>query len=199
MVAKFKVADWRDILRVCGTIAASNPKDRIVTQYLDFHFNGPECCVYGSNGAQISRIVVPCVNQDIPPEYRLLVPPMKIPARTRSVEIHIDDGIKEYEVICLDSEDDVIDAVRSSFCACDLPDYGSFFDKVWKDIDVYNNGEGKYFIAVNPKYLMNALEGLKSCDHVILNFANRHQPFMIRPYGDEYIDVTAMVCPVRLV
>ena len=200
MVAKFDVVHWRDVIRACNAVIATNDKDRILTKYMDFVFDlyDRSAVVYGSNGCMITRVTVPCEIKDIPKDYHLLIPPLKIPAHTKSIEIHIDEEKKEYTIIFIDSEDEIIDTFISDFVDGQPLDYESFYKKAQDNFESHSkDGTGKYFIAVNPKYLLAALEGLKSCDSVIMNFGSVVQPFTIRPYDGD-IDATALVYPIRV-
>lgn len=198
MVTKFAVADWRSIMRVCGSIAATCPPDRITCRYILLRFESGECVAYGSNASQITRLSVPCTTAFVPIGYELMILPMKVPARTKFVELDIDPDKKCFTISYIDEDNDIIDATPCEFFDGEHLDYEYFYKKATDSIEQYNHGEGRYVIAFNPKYLINALEGFKSCDHVIVNFANTNDPFMIRPYGDEKVHATAIVYPVRL-
>lgn len=202
MVAKFDIYSWKDILRVAGTIAATSPKERVMTKYMDFHFPFPgnSATVYGCNIYQASKLTVPCETRDIPDDYHLLVLPQKVPPHTRSVEIHINAGKKSYSLMYIDSENDIIDACDCEMIDGDPVDYESLFKKALDNFEREStDSSGKYYIVANPRYLMNALEGMKQCDSVILNFGNQVQPFTIRPWGDNDENITALVLPVRCV
>lgn len=197
-LVKFDIYAWRDIHRVCGTVTASCAIDRIICKYMDLHFTPVECTAYGSNGAQISKVIVRCEAKDIPFNYHLLIPPMRTPAHTRSVEIHIDDEEKEYTVIFIDAEDEIIYSQSFPFFDGEPLDYESFYKKTQDKFDSYSrDGQGKYFIAFNPKYLIAALEGMKNCEHVYLHFGSQVDPCMIRSDGEELV-ATALVYPVRV-
>ena len=198
-IAKMTVYQWREIMRVCGSVMSNYESDNPALRYIDMCFHdefGGYHVAYGSNGCQISRVIFQCDTDDIPWGYHLLIPAMKTPARTRSVEIHLDDDAKEYNIVFLDEDNDIISAVRSQFADANPLDYKSFFKKAHENFDQYNHGEGKYCIAVNPKYLLSALEGFKSCDNVILNFGSHVHPFTIRP-GDDSMNAEALILPVR--
>ena len=142
MVIQYDISDWKNLMKVCGTVAASGNANRPALGYISVYadtFNNVTTC-YACNGYQAGKLVIPCRLQDVPHNYRLMILPVKT------------------------SQD----------------------------------GSGKYFIAVNPKYLISALEGMKSCKRVILNFAERNQAFTIRPFNDGSIDTTALVLPVRI-
>lgn len=194
--AKFNVYSWRDIMRICGGVASTSSKDKIICQYIDLCFKTVECVAYGSNAYQVSRVSVPCEIKDLPDGYHLLIKPMKIPSGTKFVEIHIDQANKKFDIAFIDADDDIRDAAVCEFFDGDPMDYEMFYKRSHESIDKYGHGEGKYCISVNPRYLITALEGLKSCDHVILNFADRTDAFSIRPWDDS-IDAEALVLPVR--
>lgn len=198
-IAKMTVYQWREIMRVCGSVMSNYESDRPALRYIDLCFRDGFIgyhVAYGSNGYQISRVIFQCDTDDIPFGYHLLIPAMKTPAGTRSVEIHLDDDEKEYDIAFLDEDNDIIGAVHSPFADANPLDYKSFFKNAHENFDQYNYGEGKYCIAVNPKYLLSALEGFKSCDNVILNFGSSVQPFTICP-GDDSMNAEALILPVR--
>ena len=197
MVIKFKSNHFRDIMRICGPITSTCPDNREICHYISLVFYYDVCEAYGSNGYQISKVEVPCILKNVYPRFTLLIPPLKVPPRTREVEIHVDEKEKEYELMYLDEESDVIGADKYKFFEGEPLDYESFYIRAQENFDKYNNGEGKYVISVNPKYLINALEGLKSCDSVIFNFGSAVEPFLIRS-GDESVKTSALLYPVRM-
>lgn len=200
MVTKLSVYAWKDIMRVCGPITNTTPKDKISCRYIDLWIGKYELTAYGSNAIQISKVNVPC-DADAAPYggYHLLIPPMKTPAGTRYVEIHSNDEEKEYTVMFLDIDKDIISAVTSPMFDGKPLDYEDFYRKAQKNFDDHSrDGAGEYYIVVNPKLLLNALEGFKSSEKVILNFGSRVQPFMIRDF-DQNVDATALIYPIRVV
>lgn len=197
MDIKFTVYAWRDIMKICGAITLTCPKEMIICRYIDLRFESCECIAYGSNGCQFTRISVPCECRDVPWQYHLLVKPMKIPSGTKFVEIHIDQKNKKFDVAYIDAEDDIRDAVVCDFFDGDPFDYERFWQKTHDTLNQYNQGSGQYFICVNPKYLINALEGMKSCDRVIMNFGSCVDGFTIRPYDDDQPNIEAVIYPVR--
>ena len=197
--AKITVYKWREIMKVCGSVVSNYENDNPALRFIALCFNrhiAGEHFAYGSNGFQISRVTFYCDAGSIPWQFNLLIPPMKTPSGTRWVEFHINEEEKEFDIAFIDDDDDIISAVRSPFTDAVPLDYESFFEKTHENFDQYNHGEGKYCIAVNPKYLLSALEGFKSCDNVILNFGSHVQPFTIRP-GDDSMNSEAMILPVR--
>lgn len=199
MVAKFSSQSWRDILRVCGSVSMSCPNENDVCRYLDLCFIGTNCIAFGSNTYQVSRVSVPCEITDIPFDYHLLVLPEKVPPRSRFIELHIDEKKQEYTIVYIDGEDEEIDASIVPFFAGGRIDYEDIFSKAQEQIWEYNHGFGKYHIAVNPKLLMAALDGMKSCDSVIFNFAGINQPFTVRPFDDDDgLAAKALIFPVKI-
>ena len=102
----------------------------------------------------------------------------------------------EYSVTFLNKTGEKIVAFSQDIVHIEPMNYERFFETAHKNFDEFNHGEGKYWIAVNPKYLLNALEGLKQFDNVILNFGTNVQPFSIRD-GNGSMKVEALVLPVR--
>ena len=198
-IAKMTVNQWRNIMRVCCPAITNYESDNPAIRYIDLCFQDESagCHVaYGSNGFIVSRVIFRCDTDDIPWHYHLLIPSMKTPARTRSVEIHLDDDAKEYDVVFLDEDNDIINALHSPFADAVPLDYKYFFKKAHDNFDRYNNSNGRYCIAVNPRHLMSALEGFKSCDNVVLNFGSSVQSFAITP-GDDSMNAETLILPVR--
>lgn len=194
MVVKFNVRDWREIIKTCGAVTATCPSEREVCRYIDLLFMGNECVAYGSNCSQVTKTCVPCVNVDIPWMYHLLVLPEKIPPRTHCVELFVDPKAKEYMIVYSDTEDDEIDGHTVPFFEGDPPDYDAMFKDAHKHLDSFDFGYGKYHIMVNPNILMNALEGMKSFDRVVLKFGDMAHPFTISPEWDSSA-IEALVYP----
>ena len=75
----------------------------------------------------------------------------------------------------------------------EMPDFDNKF--IQPAID--NMARQQYRIGVNPKYLINALSGMKEQETVILEFGTDVQPFLIHPYKKEDLDALSIVLPVR--
>ena len=193
---KFHVQDWRDIMRICGSITATCPKNhRKECEYILFHVDGGMCTAYGSNGFQCSKVTVDCMYSGLAsPSF--MIRPIKAPAHTRMVEIHFSDVGPTCDIFFVDEDSDILDAVGCELGTCDPIDFEQFFQKAHDNFGRDNYGAGKYSIAVNPEYLMTALDGLKSCDSVVLNFGSPVEPFTIRPLDDS-IKAEAFVLQVR--
>lgn len=191
MVIKFNYYDWRSMMKACGSIAKLTEREDSTTKYLHMRFYDNRCTVFGASGFQFTRYVIPCdMGNDSYMDVTLLVSPEKMPAGTRKVEMHIDPGKMVYSIIYLDDLEDVLATTDHDFPE-DVP---IDIEKIYKRI--LDNTE-HYFIVVDPKKLIAALEGLKSADKVILNFGTQVQPFLIRPYGGDQEELVAGVFPVR--
>lgn len=203
MVCKMNVYSWKDIMRTCAPCTASEKDARELLKYIDFFFKDGIVTACGSNAFQISRVeITNAVIKDAPlMGFHLFIPPMKTPPHTKSVEIHVDEDAGKYTVIFLDDdteEADVLEAVEKECVRGEPMDFGSFFKKAQDNFDkTSRDGSGQYHIVVNTKFLLNALEGMKSQPTVIFNFGDPNNPFTIRPFGGD-MDATALVYPVRI-
>ena len=195
MIAKFDIYNYRDMYRNCGVLAAAAPEDHSAWRYLDLTFESSRCVIFGSNGVQLARVVIPCEMHGIPYDYHIMIHPIKPTSHTKSVELHIDEATETYTIIFVDSEDEILDSVTESFYKA--PPVG--FDRLYKKLEENfgPKGEGQYSIAVNPKVLLRTLEGLKGYDKVIFNFASIVEPFRVFPETDDQ-DIECMVYPMRL-
>lgn len=196
MKACFSIYDYRDMYRICGTLALTTPEDHPAWQYLDLTFESDHCTVYAANGVQLARMIIPCETKDIPYGYHIMVRPVKPTSHTKSIELHIDEGAGNYTIIFIDGEDEILDSITNPLC--DLPFVG--FDKLRERMETSLgvDGCGNYSIAVNPKVLLRTLEGLKAYDKIIFNFADKHEPFRVFPVSDDNQDVECYVYPMRL-
>lgn len=195
---KMSIYDWRDMVRVCGTLS-TNKGDRESLRYIDLCINDESkglCTAYGCNGYQMSRVKFMCEVHDIPWKYHFLIDIFKAPVGSCDVVIEINEDDDEYSVTFLNKTGEKIVAFSQDIVHIEPMNYERFFENAHKNFDEFNHGEGKYWIAVNPKYLLNALEGLKQFDNVILNFGTNVQPFSIRD-GNGSMKVEALVLPVR--
>lgn len=199
----FDAWDWRDIMRVCGA-AISLDEARTMLHYIKIHCEGNFFKAYATNGYQVSTIEGKCVMKDRFSPVDALILPQKTPAKTRTVELNPyvnkagESRVSVHNLYFYDKDKNV-----TGTCDVEIPD-GEYLDlegKIIKpaleNIGRSNHGEGQYMIAVNPKYLIAALEGMKDRDSVILNFGSPVQPFLIRPFKDDQ-NITALVYPVRI-
>ena len=203
MKITFDIYSFRDLQKGCGAVLATREDERhggLTRISLTAFQSGRDCIcrAYGSNGYQVTRIDVPCELSEVPDENeQILLEPVKIPAKSAKVILSTDKR-DELELTFLDKNGKETGVVKQPKMDVGLPlDFGKMCRKFSDQIDQYNTGMGQYCIAVNPKYLMNALVAFQDCeDGVIINFGNAVQPFMIRPCGDEQ-NTTAYVFPVR--
>lgn len=201
-VIKFDVWTWRDIMRVCGNVVSKNDA-RKALQYIRIRCENNRFTAVGANEFQVSTIEGSCEMKELWPMVEILIQPRKIPVKTKLVElipftnVSSENGVKVHTLCFYDKDMNVTGSWNEPVI---MHEYISI-DRVIKlardNIDGYNHGEGAYTIAVNPRYLIAALEGMTDCNAVILNFGSRVQPFMIRPYDREQ-DRTALVFPFRI-
>ena len=197
MVVEFDRDSWKKIMKVCSpAVSADNDRPALRLVRLAFDPFNPFCTAVGSNGYMICRAVVPCVYVDGDvPQDELFVWPEKTPTGTRSVRLSPDmDGGLVMSFLGADGK--MLDfhpqvQPKDRYFDCD-----SCIKKTEEEIGSYDHGAGVYHIAVNPKYLIAALSGMKDHETVIFNFAGRNSAFTIRPFdGDD--DVMALLLPVR--
>ena len=196
MVAKFDIYNYRDMYRVCGTLALTTPEDHPAWQYLDLTFESDRCIVYAANGVQLARMAIPCETKDIPHGYHIMVRPAKPTSHTKSIELYIDEGAGNYTIIFIDGEDEILDSITEPFCKESPVGFENIYKKLEANLGV--EGTGQYSIAVNPKVLLRTLEGLKAYDKIIFNFANIHEPFRVFPVSDDNQGAECYVYPMRL-
>ena len=198
MIAVFNVWDFKDIQKVCSPMLATDDA-RIALTYMDLEFMDNRCTAYGSNGYQVSKITVPCTMTEKPFEpIKVLLRPIKIPAKTKKIILNTDDSETLY--LTFFDKDNGLTGDMSQ--PVEHAEPLKFEENVFKpSLDKIgsagNFGEGKYSIVVDPKYLMNALSGMQDCKTVIFNFSDPLSPFLLRPYKDEDFDAMSLVFPCR--
>lgn len=209
----FDVYSFRDLQKACGACVATpqeaSAADRPFLERICLTFSmdnnrrlfGSDryaaiCHAYGSNGYQVTQMDVPCELSEMPDEtVQVLLEPVKIPPKTDSIVLNTDrTDVLEVAFVGKDGRTTITDQPKLDSRSIE---FGTMCKKFADQIDQYNNGQGQYWIAVNPKYLINALAGMKDEKSILLHFGNQVQPFMIRPKGSEQ-NVTAFVFPVRV-
>lgn len=195
MKITFDIYNYRDMIRVCGTLAMNAPPDHPAWQYLDLTFDDHRCKVYGANGVQVARMYVPCQTDEVPFDYHLMIHPVKPTSHTKTVELYVDPSAGTYTLVFIDAEGEVLDSVTEPLCQLSPISFDDMYKRLEANLGV--EGTGNYTIAVNPKVLLRALESLKPYDKVIFNFASPVQPFRLFPYDCDQ-GVEYMVFPMRL-
>jgi len=198
----FDIWAWRDIMRVCGE-AVSYDETRIMLQYVQIRCDNNHFTATGTNGCLVATLEGECVMSEKDLPFTVLIPPRKAPAKTKAVELHANTQEDKYMITHTlyfrDKDGNLIDTCTEDIHFGDYVDIDFIVKMAQKNINDINYGEGQYMIAVNPKYLLAALGGMKECSSVIINFASPVQPFLIRPYDNDHEqDRSAWVYPVRI-
>ena len=194
MSIEFSAFDLRDAMAVCGgaikpskSMKSSRPALKYVL--LECHWN--HCIAVGSNGAAIGMLRFDCKMDDERNPVKLHVLPIKIPAAVERVII--DDEKDSLKITLIDKKGNV-DKIRQE------KEDVTYFDYEKLERSVVETIPGDKWVVVDPKMLLNCLEGLKSCDSVIIQLnKDPHQPFVIEPYSTSKLDLNAelIVAPVR--
>lgn len=193
---KMSIYDYRDIIRICGGIA--DGKQREMLKYISLRFDCNGCTAYGCNGFAAAQVFAHTDANNIVDPINILMPPIKAPSGTKTVEFFITEG--EVPVLVFsDADGDVLRSDKIEQPDGDMPDIGEFFDRCDKHIRSWNGGDGQYRIAVNPKYLISILEGMKSSSSVLFTFGSASQAFLVTPNGDDAPNASAMILPIRMV
>ena len=194
----FSVYAWRDIMKTCGPMIAIDEEDRrIMLTYINIQCVDNRFTAYGCDGYHLARIRGKCDMMDKAP-VSFIIKPHSIPARTDKVRVS-DIRPGSLAVAFLDKNARELEERKLTVDVGEVLDYeNKVIEPNLKNMDSYNHGEGQYMFVVNPRYLMDALQGVKTCQKVILNFGSQVQPVFIRPYMDEYSDILEMVWPVRI-
>ena len=197
MIIEFNVYDWRDIMRVCGPTLGTDPNKEMLS-YINVKCNNNWFSAYGCSGYQVARVSVRCIMDAKLLDVSFICKPQKIPVGAARVQVLHDGLPNKYTILYRDKKGCSLSAVQIEAPDGEMVDAEKIINSSLKNLDAYNYGEGKYMICVNPKYLMNALQGLKDCDAVIMNFGSRVQPFLIRPRDNSEKDVIELVLPIRI-
>lgn len=201
-VIKFDVWTWKDIMRVCGN-AISDDDAREMLHYIRIRCENNRFTAVGANAYQASTIDGDCDMKEQWPSVEILIRPQKTPPKTKMVELTPftnapgEDGVKVHMLYFYDKDMNVTGSWDEPIIEGKYINIDAVMKAAQHNIDQCNHGEGAYMIAVNPQYLMGALEGMKDCEAVIMNFGSNVQPFIIRPFKGEQ-NRTALVFPVRI-
>ena len=192
----FSVWDWRDILRASLPILESKCiRNNPDAQYISFSFQDGIATVYCTNNIILFRADINVQTEKDFSLKSLLLPPIKAPAHTKAVELYIDPEALDTTVSFVDEDNDIVGSSVVKHIDICPPDFDRIYKSCQGKIDKYNYGAGLYHIAVNPAQLIAALQGVKDDEKVILNFAEIHNAFMIRPVDrDGY---KTLILPVR--
>lgn len=195
----FSIEAWKGITKMCGSVV-STEKVRPALQRINISCMDNRYKAIGSNGYQISVAEGDCKMSVADEPLSLLIPPIKAPAKTRFVTFTPSATFGPLDVLTVQFFDEFMSCIElreEPVFNGGYPDLENFAIKTALDsIDKENHGRGQYMIVVNPRYLLTALESLKDCNAVVMNFGSLVQPFIIRPYDKEQ-DRMALVYPVR--
>lgn len=205
----FDVWTWKDIMRVCGSVIdPEDEREMLRNIQIKIERDG-EFTAYGANGYQVSKVCGKCKVEGFLVPFEILLVPQKTPPKTKEVEVqaYADapgfPGKAVHNILYYSYDGKQKITTGQSTLPLVNGEYADLEKGVVKPaldkIGALNHGVGEYMIAVNTHYLINAIKGL-GCDTVLINFASRVSPFLIRPYNDPDTDPDAMalICPVRI-
>lgn len=193
MIAGFDVWSFKDIQKVCAP-ALAETEARPLLAYIDLEFTDDWCSAYGSNGFQISKVTVPCKlsTKGLLEPVKVLIKPVKVPAKTKRVLLRTGDPETLYFAFYGESNT-LIDETSQPVIKGDPVPFDSIFKTARDKLD------DNRFIVMNPSYLMAALEGMKNCESVIINYGSQTDAITVRPYMGKNCEIQAeaLVFPVR--
>ena len=193
LTIEFDIFTWRDIQRICGAVTEKKETPYDMLPYIKFDCADGQVAVTGANAYQLSRLNCACSYMTPPDQITFFLPPIKAPGGTRAVSVspNMADG---HYVCFLDGKGNII---SDSYYT--VPDGQYIQDelllkKTQEDIVSRHHGFGDYFISVDTKLLLSALEGMRESEAVVFNFSDPIRAFMIRPTD---LDAVAIVLPRR--
>ena len=188
--------DWNDLVKICGKTC--DGKSRPSLGYVYCEFVGDWCTAYAADGFRLSKLEFRCEKGiDLADVLILYLKPTRAPSGTKIVQLFVDQDKDQYDIVFVDGDEDVLESVTEPVPSfADPVDIPKIVKSCEENIDRYNHGQGQYCIAMNPKRLLAALEGFKSCDSVVLHFGGPYDAMMIRPRDD--LQARAFVLPMRL-
>ena len=189
MTIQFTIWDWKDIQNIVGTVVSLDDS-RQMLHYVRFRCEDSRFEAVASDGFRLAKLNGKCVMSERT-RTELLIPPLKAPPKTVSVMVsNVVEG--KYVVYFYDKGGVMIDC-----CTLDIPN-GEYPDFDSKFLKPAIERRTEYSIAVNPAYLLDALNGMKNQDTVILEFGTAYEPFIVHPYKTEDLDAMSLVLPVRV-
>lgn len=191
MTIQFDIWTWKDIQNVVGTVISFD-EAREMLHYIRLRCQDNKFEAVASNGFQLSRLNGKCKMSEYGP-VDLHISPMKAPAKTAQVNLTVDPNGENHVLYFFDKKGEMTGFETMTVAKGEMPDFDSKF--IQPAID--NMARQQYRIGVNPKYLINALSGMKEQETVILEFGTDVQPFLIHPYKKEDLDALSIVLPVR--
>lgn len=194
MSIEFSAFDLRDAMTVCG--GAIKPTKRLTGErpalkyvLLECHWN--HCIAVGSNGAAIGMLRFDCKMSNERDPVKLHVLPIKIPAAVKTVVIDEEEMSTRITMIYKDGQRETIRQDKEDV---------NYFDYAKLEKSVIETIPDNKWVVVDPKLLLNCLNGLKDCESVIIHMnADPIKPILIKPYGESELDLDAevIVSPVR--
>ena len=204
MTVSFDVYDFKDIQKVCSPVVSTTEEDlrRAYLNYICLTVSEIEktCTAYGCNGYMASRITVPCKIEGEAPKH-ILFSPVKVIPKTRRVTVEPVTVGEEHSVrfIFYNECDLRLGEVVQTVIDSEPIDYADMFKRTDKAVCERCGPDGRYRIAVNPKYLLNILNGMKDAKSVLLYFGDATQAMRIYPRGYDGCENTdAFLLPVRI-
>ena len=199
MEALFSVYDWRDMTRACGTIAAGY-HEYPELEYVRLELKWNKCTAYGADGYHAVKVTRDCRMTDTIMPYTVFLMSTKIPAGTKTVILatnDADDAPGEAIKLTYKGKDNNVITVEEQPVPPANVTGSTFSIEAFFQRTIDNLRDERYTIAVNPKYLIDALSSMSDHEKVILHFGTMVQPFMILPAEDNPGE-EAIVLPVRI-
>ena len=194
MLVKFSIYDWRDIIGFIGS-ATDQIGKRELLRYVELKCENNRFSAFGADGYHIHQLRGKCeMSEDTP--VHVLFQPVKAPAKTAMVALFLNVS-PENHLICFYDKNNEMTGSENIPIVKDAP-FGLEEKFVKPNIDEL--AKRKYWIAVNPKHLVDTLSAMKDYEAVIMEFTEPVRPFVIHPYRPDEagMDGLSIELPVRI-
>ena len=186
MKITFTRENFNTIMTACGKAVAGKGESREVLKYICLDCYADNCVAFGCDGYKAMLANVPC-GMTIPNDkVRVMLKPIRVPSNCTNVVIRIEETRIEIDIMWYNTvlETQVQNLVKDKYL-----DY----EKIMPTLEQRN----EYSIAVNPKYLIDILTGMKNVPSVQLHFGNPLHSFLITPNSNAGC-LTGLVLPMRM-
>ena len=154
----FRVWDFKHIMKTCGSIIdPKNPREML--QRIRLRCEGSICTAHSATGYQFARCLVPCILNGADMIDTTMLP-VKVPKGTELVQLTLTDGT--VTVLFYDVTSNLIQTIVQHLSPGEYMDIDRVEKNALENIDQYNSGAGQYSICFNRKYLIAALNTIRS-------------------------------------
>lgn len=186
MEINFTYTNFNAIVTACSKAVAGKGESREILKYICLDCFADHCTAFGCDGYKAMMVNVPCRMGNPNEKTRVMLKPFKVPNNCTQVVVRIEEERIEIDIMWYHT---VLETLVQHIVKGEYLNY----EKIMPTPEQRQ----EYSIAVNPKHLIEILNGMKNIPSVQLHFGDKLHSFLITPNSD-VSGITGLVLPMGM-